>query len=119
LPIIRYAEVLLNYAEAKTELGLFSQSDWDKTIKILRQRAGITNSEMPNSPDPYIQQEYFPNISDPVLLEVRRERGVELVMEGFRFDDLRRWRRGDLLEMPYKGIYVPEVDEAFDLNGDG
>lgn len=119
IPIIRYAEVLLNYAEAKAELGSFTQADWDRTIKVLRERAGITNTSMPTTADPYLQSVYFPNISDPVLLEIRRERGVELALEGFRFDDIRRWARGDLLEMPYEGIYVPEMNQLYDLNQDG
>jgi len=119
LPIIRYAEVLLNYAEAKSELGTFMPSDWDATIKILRERAGITNSAMPSTADPYLQNTYFPNISDPVLLEIRRERGIELALEGFRFDDLLRWSLGKLLEMPYEGMYVPAMDVLYDLNEDG
>jgi hypothetical protein len=42
LPLIRYAEVLLNYAEAKAELGTLTDEDWEKTIGTLRKRAGIT-----------------------------------------------------------------------------
>jgi hypothetical protein len=119
LPIIRYAEVLLNYAEAKAELGTFMPSDWDATIKVLRERAGITNTAMPSMADPYLQNTYFPNISDPVLLEIRRERSIELALEGFRFDDLLRWSLGKLLEMPYEGMYVPAMDVLYDLNEDG
>jgi hypothetical protein len=119
IPIIRYAEVLLNYAEAKAELGTFTSSDWDATIKVLRGRAGITNASMPTTADTYLQNTYFPDISDPVLLEIRRERGIELSLEGFRFDDLIRWGRGKLLEMPYEGIYVPAMDTLHDLNEDG
>jgi hypothetical protein len=119
IPIIRYAEVLLNYAEAKAELGTFTSADWDKTIKVLRQRAGLTNTDMPTKVDSYLQQTFFPNISDPVLLEIRRERGIELALEGFRFDDLRRWGIGKNLEMPYKGMYVPKMNTPLDLNQDG
>jgi hypothetical protein len=118
IPIIRYAEVLLNYAEAKTELGVFTSADWDATIKKLRERAGITNTSMPATADTYLQNTYFPNISDPVLLEIRRERGIELVLEGSRFDDLLRWGRGELLEMPYEVIYVPAMNTLYDLNED-
>ncbi len=119
LPIIRYAEVLLNYAEAKAELNTFSRADWDATIKVLRERAGITNAPYPAEADSYLQENYFPDISDPVLLEIRRERGIELVLEGFRYDDLKRWKVAELLEMEYNGMYVPAMDELYDLNEDG
>jgi hypothetical protein len=118
LPLIRYAEVLLNYAEAKAELNTFTTADWDKTIKLLRARAGITNTTMPATADTYLQQKYYPDISDPVLLEIRRERGIELVLEGFRYDDLKRWKTGKLLEMQYDGMYVPAMDTPYDLNED-
>lgn len=119
LPVIRYAEVLLNYAEAKAELGAFTADDWDKTIKLLRTRAGITNTSMPAGADTYLQQNYYPDITDAVLLEIRRERGVELVLEGFRYDDLKRWKAGKLLEKQYDGMYVPAMDTPYDLNEDG
>lgn len=119
LPIIRYAEVLLNYAEAKAELNTFTESDWNLTIRLLRERAGITNSPFPVEADPYLQENYFSDVSDPVLLEIRRERGIELVMEGFRYDDLKRWKRGKLLEMEYDGMHVPALDVLYDLNEDG
>lgn len=119
LPIIRYAEVLLNYAEAKAERGSFSAADWDATIALLRKRAGITGTAFPTVADPYLQQNYFPGISDPVLLEIRRERGIELSLEGFRYDDLKRWRTGKLLENQYNGMYVPALNTLMDLNEDG
>lgn len=118
VPILRYAEILLNYAEAKSELGTFSQVDWDITIKQLRNRAGITNATLPTQVDPYLQENYFPEISNPVLLEIRRERGIELAMEGFRFNDLIRWKKGELLEMPWNGMYVPALNVYLDLNED-
>lgn len=119
--IFRYAEVLLNYAEAKAELGTLTQTDWSNTIGYLRERAGITGNihSLPVDVDPYLQQTYFPGISDPVLLEIRRERGIELVFEGFRFDDIRRWAAGELMEMPWKGFYVESANEYIDLSGDG
>jgi len=119
IPIIRYAEVLLNYAEAKAELGTFTGTDWNNTIQLLRARAGIPNSPLPTTADPYLQQNYFPGISDPVLLEIRRERGIELALEGFRYYDLFRWGFGNLLTMPYTGLYVPAMNTLYDLNGDG
>jgi hypothetical protein len=117
----RYAEVLLNYAEAKAELGTLTDADWALTVGALRKRAGITGglTLKPTVVDPYIQSKYFPAISDPVILEIRRERGVELCMEGFRYYDLMRWKRGELLEMEWNGIYVPELNTPMDLNEDG
>jgi len=119
--IFRYAEVLLNYAEAKTELGTISDSDWAITIGALRARAGISGglNQLPTEVDEYLHSTYFSEISNPVLLEVRRERAIELVMEGFRFYDLIRWKKGDLLKMNWRGFYVPELDVPIDLNEDG
>lgn len=119
IPIFRYAEILLNYAEAKAELGQFTQADWNSTIQPLRARAGIANTAYPATADPYLQTTYFPNISDPALLEIRRERGVEMVCEGLRFDDIRRWKAGNLMTMPYLGVYVPQMNSPYAMNGDG
>ncbi len=121
IAIIRYAEVLLNYAEARAELGVLTNEDWAMTVGALRSRAGITGglTSIPTAIDPYLQERYFPEISNPSLLEIRRERGIELVMEGFRFDDLVRWKKGKLLEKPFNGMYVPALNEPMDLNGDG
>lgn len=116
IPMIRYAEVLLNYAEAKAELGDFDEGVWSQTIAPLRERAGV-NSAMPVSADAYLQDTYFPEISNKYLLEIRRERGVELCYEGFRYDDLLRWKKGDLIEMQWKGIYVPGLNIPMDLDG--
>lgn len=119
LPLMRYAEVLLNYAEAMAELGSFTTAEWNITVKPLRERAGLTNTEMPTVADEYLRQEYFNNISDPQLLEIRRERGIELALEGFRYDDLMRWKLGSLLLKPYMGLYVPAMNTPYDLNQDG
>jgi len=121
LPLFRYAEVLLNYAEAKAELGTLTDADWAETIGELRSRAGITGgiSTKPTTVDSYFQSFYFPNISDPVILEIRRERGIELCLEGFRFDDLRRWNSGDLLLKSWYGMYIPELNVPMDLDKDG
>lgn len=120
LPLMRYAEVLLNYAEAMAELDLFTESEWNLTIKLLRERAGLNNTAMPLASDPYLQQAYFPheNLST-ALLEIRRERAIELAMEGFRYDDLMRWKLAPLLLKPYVGLYVPALNTAYDLNEDG
>ena len=119
IPVIRYAEVLLNYAEAARELGEFTSQDWKNTIGVLRGRAGITNTAEPASADTYLQEYYFPSISDAVLLEIRRERGIEMVSEGLRFDDIRRWKEGHLMEDTWDGIYVKALDTEYDLNQDG
>lgn len=118
ISMMRYAEVLLNYAEAKAELGEMNSAVWAQTVGALRQRAGVDSKE-PTTVDSYLQSVYFPEISDRYLLEVRRERGIELVYEGLRYDDLLRWKKGHLLEMDWKGIYVPAMDTEMDLDGNG
>jgi len=121
ISIIRYAEVLLNYAEAKAELGTFTDADWGMTIGALRARAGITGglTAKPVVADAYLKTTYFPEITDPALLEIRRERGIELALEGFRFYDIVRWKRGELMDQVWNGFYVPALDTPMDLNGDG
>jgi hypothetical protein len=62
---------------------------------------------------------YNNKFTDPVLLEVLRERAVEMITEGLRPDDLVRWRLGELFATaPMNGMYVPGLGE-FDLNEDG
>ena len=119
--IFRFGEVLLNYAEAKAELGTLTDAEWALTVGALRKRAGITGglTAKPVLVDTYLQTKYFPAISDPVILEIRRERGIELCMEGFRFYDIVRWKRGQLMQMEWNGIYVPSLDIPLDLNSDG
>jgi hypothetical protein len=85
---MRYAEVLLIYAEAKAELGTLQQADVDASINLLRDRVGMARLNLGSIPsDPHW---IFPGLS-PVINEVRRERRVELACEGFRFDDICRW----------------------------
>lgn len=88
---MRYAEALLIYAEAKAELGTLTQEDVDMTINQLRDRVGMPHLILNNiTPDPN-----WPNYGyslSGALHEIRRERVVELFAEGFRFDDLTRWR---------------------------
>lgn len=79
--LIRYAEVLLNYAEAKQAMGQMDESVWNNTIRLLRQRAGFTDAEALN----------FPAAADLTNI-IRRERRAELAMEGLRTDDIRRWK---------------------------
>jgi len=119
--IMRYAEILLNKAEAKAELGTITNEDWGKTIGVLRARAGITAglSSLPTIADAYMKTTYFPDINNPVVLEIRRERGIELALEGFRFYDLVRWKHGELLLKQWTGMYVPALNVPLDLNSDG
>ncbi len=121
VPLARYAEVLLNYAEAKAELGTMTDDDWKNTIGALRARAGITGGldKKPTAADPYMASIY-PGVTDPVILEVRREREIELILEGLRLNDLKRWACGKLWETAsWDGIYIPSLDTPLDLNGDG
>lgn len=123
LPVFRFAEILLNYAEAKAELGQMDSNVWDITIRRLRERSGV-NGAAPTTADPYLIA-YYTNdqdntqVTDMWILEIRRERTIELFLENTRRDDLWRWRMCPLMERPYDGIYVPEVGKEFDLNGDG
>lgn len=122
IPIIRYGEVLLNFAEAKAELGTITQADLDASISKLRNRVGMPVLNMANAnanPDQVLAQHHA-NVSGTnkgVILEIRRERRVELVLEGFRYDDLMRWKNGKLLEAHFKGMYFTGFS-AFDINGD-
>mgnify|MGYP001025336915 CR=1 FL=1 len=115
-PVIRYAEILLNFAEAKAELGSLTQGDLDASINLIRARAGMPNLTMNPPVDP-IQQSRYPNVSDPTLLEIRRERRIELALEGYRQDDIMRWEAGKLLEKEPEGLYFPGLGK-YDLTGD-
>ncbi|MES2810694.1 MAG: RagB/SusD family nutrient uptake outer membrane protein [Bacteroidota bacterium] len=119
--LFRYAEVLLNFAEAKAELGTLTDAEWAATIGVLRARGGITAglTTKPTVADPYLIANYFPGISDATILEVRRERGIELSLEGLRFPDLLRWKRGELMQQEWNGFYVPSLNTPMDLNEDG
>lgn len=103
-PVIRYGEVLMNYAEAAKELAsvggpAFTQSDLDKSINVLRDRPGVGMPHLEVSGDAtavngsiYDDPKRDPDVT-PILWEIRRERRIELMMEGFRLDDLRRWKK--------------------------
>ncbi|GGB96565.1 RagB/SusD family nutrient uptake outer membrane protein [Dyadobacter sediminis] len=120
--IMRWGEVLLNKAEALAELNKMTAADWTATIGALRKRAGITGATLhtlPTVADPYMVSFFNGKFTNPVLLEVLRDRGVEMVFEGLRTDDLKRWKLGELFQTaPMNGMYVPALGE-YDLNGDG
>lgn len=124
LILFRYAEALLVSAEAKAELGTLTQTDLDKTINKLRDRVGMPplNMSAANaSPDPYLASMYSntdAGANKGVILEIRRERRIELFNEGLRWDDLMRWKEGKKMEKPLLGIYFPGLG-AFDFNNDG
>ena len=124
-PLLRYAEVLLNYAEAKAELGTLTADDLAKTINVIRARVGMPGlTAVPTEADA-LMKEYYPNAKGEQLaaiLEIRRERTVELFCEGFRQWDLLRWDEGKWLapstNKGFQGIYVPALGE-YDLDNDG
>ncbi|WP_158857219.1 RagB/SusD family nutrient uptake outer membrane protein [Lunatibacter salilacus] len=107
--IYRYAEALLNYAEAKAELGTITQQDIDISIKPLRDRVGMPNL---NLADIITDPDWnFPALS-PIINEVRRERRVELAAEGFRWDDIARWAAADELVVGTrpKGMHAGQIN---------
>jgi hypothetical protein len=121
--IMRYAEALLVYAEAKAELGTITQEDLDISINKLRDRVGMPHlikgaiTVDPNWPD------YGYSLTD-IIYEVRRERSVELMGEGFRFDDLMRWRAHKLFlgERPrgaYYEDFLKKISNKLKSDSDG
>ena len=130
--LFRAAEVYLNYAEAKAELGTLPQEDLEISIKKIRDRVGMPNIDMDAAnanPDPYLcaLESGYQNVTGPnkgVILEIRRERTIELLLEGFRYYDIIRWKEGKVFEQPYKGMYFPGLTQGsgdnrydvFDMN---
>lgn len=84
LILIRYADVLLMYAEAMNELGKMDEAVWNKTIRPLRERAGFTDA-------PSL---IYPTEGNMQTI-IRRERRVELAMEGLRIFDILRWKTAE------------------------
>jgi len=123
LPIFRYAEMLLTNAEAKAELGTLTQPGLDKTVNLLRRRVGMPDLNMAgaNANPDAAQAAMYPAVSGAnqgVLLEIRRERRVEMACEGLRWNDLLRWKAGSLIGQPTQGIYIPALG-GLDVTGDG
>ena len=127
-PLFRYAEVLLNYAEAKAELGELTAEDLAKTVNVIRARVGVPGLDSVPTAEDALMTEYYPHAKGTqkaAILEIRRERTVELVCEGFRQWDLLRWGEGAFLT-PKKtagiqGIYIAadQVGKDIDLDKDG
>jgi len=133
----RYGEILLNYAEAKAELGTLTQDDIDKSIKLIRSRVNMPNMTLPTEADALMKQ-YYPNAKGnqlAAILEIRRERAVEMFAEGLHRWDLIRWGEGSWITPAgakniaatldpacstpgYKGIYIPKLGE-YDTDHDG
>ena len=118
----RLAEVYLNYAEALAEINQLTQDDLDISINKLRDPHLIMKTANAN-PDPYLLANTtgYPNVSGAnqgVILEIRRERTIELLSEHFRYDDILRWKAGQNMKQAILGMYFPSPGE-YDLNGDG
>lgn len=117
-PVFRYGEILLVRAEAGAELGL--DPELDKTVNALRDRVGF-NHHLTANPvqDPKLVDEY-PTIKGSnanLIREIRRERRVELMAEGYRYDDLLRWACGPNLNKPKLGIILDKAKDENDKTG--
>jgi hypothetical protein len=119
----RYAEALLMLAEAKAVRGTITQSDVDRTINKLRERAGFDFAAYPKSKltigqepsDARLDAVYAAKLDyqvSPLLREIRRERRVELFMEGMRYEDLIRWKAGRLITVPVRGMKFTAAKQA-------
>lgn len=111
--LYRYAEVLLINAEANYELGTCTQTVLDNTINLLRDRVEMAHLTVNPEADVNAYDYGYP--VDPLLYEIRRERAIELINEGFRLDDLKRWNAFKLLANPLTvlGVRVTPDSEAF------
>ena len=92
--VMRFGEVLLNCAEAQVELGKLTQADLDLSINRLRTRVGMPKMDITKIP---IDPRYIADGVSPLIIEIRRERRIELFNEGFRYNDLKRWKQGKKL----------------------
>jgi hypothetical protein len=124
LPVFRLGEILLNYAEAKAELGKFGEADGTVTpagvINMLRDRVAMPHFNASVEVDQTLR-DLYPGVTDNNILAVRRERRVELAGEGLRRHDMNRWYAGKLFEhaTTMQGIYVPRLPYVYDVTGDG
>ena len=116
-PVMKLNEVMLNYLEASAELAdlvayTLTQNDLDITINKLRNRESV------DMPTVTLSGNHFAvngvNVNDPsrdidvspILWEIRRERRIELVYEGLRFNDLRRWSKLEYADM----VLTPKIN---------
>ena len=109
--LLRYAEVLLTYAEARFEQGKLTQEDVDMTINKLRDRVGMKHMNLAE-----LQAQGL-----DVREEIRRERRVELALEGQRYFDIKRWGEGERLGQDVKGTnvnWLPNPEAADNLMQD-
>lgn len=127
IPVFRLAEIYLIYAEALAEHSQYvlTQNDLDISVNMLRDRVGMPHMTINVEADKYLTDPKY-GYTNPILLadadlaiilEIRRERAVELFKEGFRWDDLMRWKEGKCIEQEMVGIYFPALGE-YDLSGD-
>lgn len=121
-PLFWLAEIYLNYAEAAAELGELTQTDLDNTINLLRIRAGVATLSLASVPDDPMRDS---DVS-PLIWEIRRERRSELMMDGFRQWDIRRWGKLEYLDPMVKPsifmgakIPLPKSDDAPSVDEDG
>ncbi len=105
--LFRYAEVLLNYAEAKAELGECTQEVLDKTVNVVRGRVGMVPLTTTN---PEMDPKYAKYGISSLLVEIRRERRVELCFEYLRYYDLMRWAWGEKLKERPLGMRLEDAD---------
>lgn len=107
-PIFRMGEVLVNHAEAMFELGRFDQGVADATINKTRARGEVASMQI-GEVDAAFDPMRDPSV-DPILWEIRRERGIELLGEGHRITDLRRWKKMDWATQPKLGRWIKQSD---------
>lgn len=119
--MLRYAEALLNYAEAKAILGTITQSDIDKSINVIRDRVGMVHLNMAEanswSVTYSVSDGYDPSASN-ILNEIRRERRIELICENYRRTDLKRWAIYEDVVNGYKpvGAYYQEFEDFWNTD---
>ena len=105
--LFRYAEVLLNYAEAAVEANACTQEILNQTINVLRDKVAMPHLTMAvGFTDPNWD---YPSLS-PLINEVRRERRIELAFEGYRFDDLMRWAATDIIKRKQLGARFSQFE---------
>ncbi|MDR0824217.1 MAG: RagB/SusD family nutrient uptake outer membrane protein [Prevotella sp.] len=121
--IFRYGEALLMLAEAKAELGTITNDDLDLTVNALRKRAGFDFATYPNSKLTLqnipadtrldnLYQQYAGYVPSPIIREIRRERRIEMALEGQRREDLVRWKAGKFIEKPVRGMKFTAEKQA-------